>query len=200
MMRRDKNVPGLRVLLRGAAIFLLISGDLFAQEGQDIRDIRPPVEMPVSLLFWLIIVGTVVLFLLGFMLLAALFQRGRKTDKVMNRTPWQAANDRLDMLQAKQYPEKGMIKEYYTELSDILRRYIEERFALNAPEMTTEEFLGSLRMSSALNDDEKMRLSRFLSGCDLVKFAKHRTTLAEMKDGFVLVRDFVRSTQPVEAA
>ncbi|MFH1837274.1 MAG: hypothetical protein ABH862_04095 [Candidatus Omnitrophota bacterium] len=104
------------------------------------------------------------------------------------------AYEELSRLQAMNLPEKGLIKEYYTRLSDILRRYLENNFLLRAPEMTTEEFMETARASSDLNDRHKEYLERFLSHSDMVKFAKYGPTKLEMIDSFKLAEEFVRET------
>jgi len=54
-----------------------------------------------------------------------------------------------------------------------LRRYIENRFGLQAPEQTTEEFLASLRTGTTLVQQYQTLLSEFLNECDMVKFANY---------------------------
>jgi hypothetical protein len=63
-------------------------------------------------------------------------------------------------------------KEYASGLSDVLRRYIEEAFAVRAPERTTEEFFEEASQHADLKGDFAYRLEEFLSLIDLVKFAR----------------------------
>ncbi|HYE29883.1 MAG TPA: hypothetical protein VEH27_00510 [Methylomirabilota bacterium] len=70
---------------------------------------------------------------------------------------------------------------FCTEVSNIARRYLEERFALHAPERTTEEFLEELRASSALSLSHKQALADFLEQCDLAKFARHSPARGELE-------------------
>ena len=60
---------------------------------------------------------------------------------------------------------------FYVALSGILRVYLENRFALHSPELTTEEFLGQLSDSPELVRDHRDLLQEFLRAADLVKFA-----------------------------
>ncbi len=174
------------------------AGKLWAEQGEDIRDIRPPVEMPYSFLLWLIALGCLVLIAASVAAVRLFLKHQKKTAQIKLVSAWEIARQCLEELQAKNYPARGMVKEYYSELSDILRKYIEARFALNAPDMTTEEFLDSLKRSEALNDGDKAKLARFLSGCDLVKFAKYSASAHEMGESLTLVRGFIRGTQPEE--
>lgn len=62
---------------------------------------------------------------------------------------------------------------FFVTLSDIVRRYLENRFALRSPELTTQEFLPLLATSPDLTGDHRELLRRFLELADLVKFAHH---------------------------
>ncbi len=80
---------------------------------------------------------------------------------------------------------RAQIEVFYVELAQILRIYLEERFALHAPERTTEEFLTEAERSPQLRADQRLELRQFLQLCDLVKFARvvpedqtHTATLA----------------------
>lgn len=110
----------------------------------------------------------------------------------------EVAHERLARLKIEDLPGKGRVKEYYIELSDIIREYIENRFALKAPDMTTEEFLDSIRDSVELVGSIKDLLKDFLSRCDMVKFAKYGPTLLEMLDSFKAAERLVDETRPVE--
>lgn len=82
-------------------------------------------------------------------------------------------------------------KEYYAAISDCVRRYIERTFKLKAPEMTTEEFLESLRESTVIPLDQKDLLKVFLSACDLVKFAKYTPARNEMEEVMASAKKFI---------
>ena len=86
-------------------------------------------------------------------------------------------------------------KEYYAGVSDCIRRYIERSFKARAPEMTTEEFLGFMRESTALSLDQKDLLKDFLNACDLVKFARYTPGKGEMDAVFVSAKKFIEDTK-----
>jgi hypothetical protein len=157
----------------------------------DIKDIRPPVEVP--WLVWLLVILTIVV------IAAAAFvffsRRKKKTDDPL---PWDKALLRLTALSTKDYPSQNQFKLFYSELSDIVRRYLEERFNINAPEMTTEEFLNHCHTTQELTEDHKKLLRDFLNGCDLVKFAKHEPTKTEAQTNFDLAKKLVLDTKPLE--
>ncbi len=93
------------------------------------------------------------------------------------------------------FSKNADIKEYYVRISDSIRKYIERVFRLKAPEMTTEEFLASLNISSALNAARKESLKGFLNACDLVKFAKHAPTRREKDSIMASAKRFVEETK-----
>ncbi len=81
------------------------------------------------------------------------------------------------------------------EFSRIVRQYLEDRFAIRAPEMTTEEFLISLKTSSQLTAEQKQIVGQFLDACDQVKFARHLPTEKEVQHSFDLMKRFITQTR-----
>lgn len=92
----------------------------------------------------------------------------------------------------------GKIKEFHERISDILRHYIEHRFALRAPERTTEEFLAELQHTDVLTETDKESIGEFLKHCDLVKFAKHEPATEQIQQTFDLVKAFIEKTRSDE--
>jgi len=90
---------------------------------------------------------------------------------------------------------KGMIEEYFDRLSSCIRHYLEGRFDLRAPWMSTEEFLTQAKTSALLNTAHKKLLKRFLELSDLVKFARYSSSAAEAEDSFIVVKNFIDQTK-----
>jgi hypothetical protein len=92
------------------------------------------------------------------------------------------------------------VKEYYVELTGIVRRYIERTTGIHAPEQTTEEFLRAVGGIASFSRDDRQRLKYFLESADLVKFAAHRPEYADIEESFRRARRFVgleeRQEQP----
>jgi len=105
------------------------------------------------------------------------------------------AYDQLEKLIKEQLIEQGQFKLFHIRISDILRHYIENRFALRAPERTTEEFLNEIRDSGLLDARQKILLREFLNHCDLVKFAEHQPTNGEIQKTFDNCKQFILETQ-----
>ena len=88
-------------------------------------------------------------------------------------------------------------KAYFVELTDILRTYLYERFGFNAKEMTSHEIVTEL---SGVNDAMALReLRGILQTADLIKFARHKVSLAESDRALLQAVDYVRTTQSQEA-
>jgi hypothetical protein len=113
------------------------------------------------------------------------------------RPAHEIAYEALRELENKNYPKTGRIMEYYTSLSGIVRRYLENRFRLRAPEMTTEEFLYRVRESRDLNSEQKGLLGEFLSHCDMVKFAKYSPETVEINKSHGSARRLIDQTKSV---
>lgn len=86
-------------------------------------------------------------------------------------------------------------KEYYTRLTDALRKYMEERFGFSAMEMTTSEIIDRLRQEDQQKVEE---LKELFETADLVKFARHETMINENDRNLVAAVDFINSTKTEE--
>lgn len=110
--------------------------------------------------------------------------------------PYDMAVKRLGLLKSKRLAESGHDKEYYTELTDILRQYIDGRFGINAREMTTTQILDAMSADGTLNIFVET-LGPVLRTADFVKFARQRPDVSENIRSFTAVSDFVSQTRPV---
>ena len=163
-----------------------------------IHDIAPPEELPreAASRSWLVWGGAVlVLGVVG----AVLLSRRRKGGKIFQPVipAHEVAFQQLEALVAENLPEKHAIKEFYQRVSDILRHYIENRFGLQAPEQTTEEFLGTLAVTRILTPPQKQLLREFLRHCDLVKFAEHQPATEDIQKTFDSCKNFILETRDI---
>lgn len=85
------------------------------------------------------------------------------------------------------------VKLYYMELTEALRSYIEKRFGFNAKEMTTNEIVRHLYETN--NEEAMTELKSVLETADLVKFAKHKTTLTEQDQSLMSAMSYVQTTK-----
>jgi len=163
---------------------------------EGLRDIKGPVYFPVNYFFLILIVVLLAVFLLA--LAIRWFLKKRKKSPKVVKSAHELAYEALEALRAGNLPASGKVKEFYFELSDIARHYLENRFTLRAPEMTTEEFLHTLGESTKLSNSHKVLLKEFLNHCDLVKFAKYGPTRDEIDESFKAARKLVDETKDAE--
>lgn len=84
-------------------------------------------------------------------------------------------------------------KEYYTQLTDALRTYMQERFGFNAKEMTSAEIISRLEQEE--DKDKIEELTALFQTADLVKFAKYSTGMTEKDRNLVSAIDFINQTK-----
>jgi hypothetical protein len=178
-------------------------------EAGDIRDVKPPLDIPRN---WWLLAGQVGLVLLvlgaavGVLLLVRRLKAGKGILPVRQeppRPPHEIALEALDRLKASGLLAAGEIKGFYIELSEIVRRYIGGRYFVVAMEMTTVEVLEGLSRTG-VRDDLFGLFESFFHRCDLVKFAKHRPGEPETDEAVGWAYDIVHRTKieiaPIEIA
>jgi hypothetical protein len=142
-----------------------------------IFDIMPPRKAPVTfgeIVPWLIIAAVSLVIL---WLLARYLPRNPLRRFVRPPVPSDPAHvialRELNTLNSDEVWQKGAIKEYYSRLSDILRRYIDNRYGIMSPELTTDETSRLLQKAGVLKPVELSQIKELLSLSDMVKFAKY---------------------------
>ena len=96
-------------------------------------------------------------------------------------SPIERAWVELDRLLKKGLPGRGRYKDFYVELTMVVRRYVQRKYGIKAPHLTTEEFFAELSKSNNQTIEQSNNLRRFLESADLVKFAGVEAT-PEMAD------------------
>ncbi len=109
-------------------------------------------------------------------------------------SPNEKALRMLAELEQKQLWQNNHIKQYYTELTDILRIYIEERFRTPAMELTSDELLLVIRRHKEMMRHHEA-LSTILQTADMAKFAKAQPLPHEHTDAFDFTQQFVKNTK-----
>ena len=111
--------------------------------------------------------------------------------------------EKLDAIKAQKIWKDGKVKEYQTELTDVVREYIGRRFDVQSTEKTSDETLKEVKPllvngDLASEDGKELyeRLSKMLRTADLVKFAKWHTTPDENEQALTTAYDFVKETTP----
>jgi hypothetical protein len=172
-----------------------------APEGADIRDIKPPEPIPVDWRPYYVGAGLLAaIALLGLVVREVRRRRSHPRPAPPPPPPHVVALAALEALRARALVEQGAFKEFYSTLSDVVRRYLEDRFHVRAPEMTTEEFLVATARDGRLAPAHRRLLGEFLGESDLVKFARHVPTIADSERAFEAARRFVADTSDRLAA
>lgn len=110
--------------------------------------------------------------------------------------PHKAAMMKIEHIKEEKIWQKEDSKEYYTQLTDTLRQYINERYGFNAMEMTTPEIIEHLQ---EVNDEEALHeLHELFQTADLVKFAKYSTLLGENDRNLVSAIEYINATKKEE--
>ncbi len=164
--------------------------------GLKIHEIRPPVNLEASYKTWVkwgVIAGGIIL--TGLIAFFIIKKRKSSVDVIAQAIPFhELAFRELEALVNEKLIEKGEIKQFYRRISGILRKYIENRFNINAPEQTTEEFLARVKENGLFTAKHKTLLNDFLRHCDLVKFAEHQAEDEEIQKTFDSCKKFILET------
>lgn len=142
---------------------------------EDIKDVKEPVKLPPNWLLIAIIILLAAGILIGSYFLYKYYKKKKEgvveSIPEIKIPPYEVALNQLHLLEEKKLWQQGFIKEYHSEITEIIRKYFEERFNFRALEMTSAEILAVL----SYLDDGKLILetaNKFFSNADLVKFAK----------------------------
>jgi hypothetical protein len=166
-----------RVLHTRPAALEVLAPEVDSEAG--IYDIKAPFGISLSLME--ILPWILLLLLLGFIAwyLSRYYKQKKAGQPVFeSRNPPEPSHAiairELRRLKSESLWQKGMVKEYYTRLTEILRRYIENRFGITAMEQTSSEIIRELRHNDDMAKDVILLLDQCFSIADLVKFARFR--------------------------
>ena len=180
-------IPSLKVLINNKAfatdsLLVEVSNVQVDTLRQKLFDIKPIVEVPYQLsYFWQYVLIILLILGIGALIywLIKKYQKKKVEEVEELKSPIERATILLKTLEKKELWQKGAVKEYYSELTDIARNYIEEAIEIPAMESTTSELILALRAASikkkmTLSAEILENLERVLKQADLVKFAKSK--------------------------
>jgi hypothetical protein len=154
-----------------------IQVDTLKQKMYDIKDIAQ-VESPLGS-WWIYLLILLVIGIAGYFIYQFIKKRQNqpKAEVIVFKSPIEKATTLLQQLENKELWQKGEIKHYYSELTDIARNYIEEEIHIPAMESTTSELIDGLRKAAKqkklkISNETVENLEKVLMQADLVKFAK----------------------------
>jgi hypothetical protein len=152
--------------------------DTLKQKMFDIKDIAPA-DNPIGDWWKYLLIIALIVGIGAFVYWFIKKRQEKKLHEEIYKTPIEKATTLLDTLEKKELWQKGEVKAYYSELTDIARNYIEEAIEIPAMESTTSELIQGLRAASVkkkmtLSQEIIENLERVLKQADLVKFAKSK--------------------------
>ncbi|MFQ6617948.1 MAG: hypothetical protein ACE5QV_04585, partial [Fidelibacterota bacterium] len=168
-------------------------------DAETIRDIKGPMPVPPYLRWWifLILAGILFLLLLSFFYFK---RRGVMEDilKIKTRKTIRPAHvvalEKLARLENWDFSNPDRLKEYFFQVSYIVREYIENRFFIYALEMTNREIFAELE-DEKIDDDAIRIIKDILTLCDLVKFAKYTPSADEIHQTYTRSISLVEKTK-----
>ena len=176
---------------------LLTVQTIILEEGAELKDIKQPMEAPIGWSdIWPWLLGFIVLALVIFLLKKYVFNKKEEVKIEIKEVIIPAditALQQLTKLDKEQLWQAGSVKEYHTELSEIIRRYTENRFNFIALELATDEIISELK--SKVNNEQLASITILLQRADLAKFAKSKPDEDENKESMQLAKHFVGQTK-----
>ena len=184
------------------SITLHVKSALPENASDELAGIKPVRKLPgrIPQWIWIVLGAALCAFGVGLMTSRLLKERKKPKPQAPPRPPHEIAFEALQALRNKGLLEQDECNPFYTELSRILRTYLEGRFHLNAPDETTEEIIEEISRSSELNGTQRNILQEFMRQADMVKFAKGRPERSSMESAFDTTKRFVEETKWVAEA
>jgi hypothetical protein len=187
------TIPSIKILINNKAFatdsikveVANVQVDTLRQKMYDIKDI---IKAENSSTWWKYLLAVLLVLGVGaFIYWYLKIRQKKKIEEEVYKTPIEKATNLLNILEKKELWQHGEIKEYYSELTDIARNYIEEAIEIPAMESTTSELIEALKNASL---KKKMKLSQetienlfaVLKQADLVKFAKSKPLEFEISE------------------
>jgi len=171
--------------------------DTAKQQMYDIKDIIATEEEPSSE-WWklLVLLALIVASGFGSYFIIKKLQNGKVKEEEFFASPIEKAIAYLQNLDKKQLVQKGDVKEYYSEMTDIARTYIEESVNIPAMESTSSELMDALKKAISekkmfVNREELDKFRQVLENADLVKFAKSKPLQFEIEKDKTIIDKFL---------
>jgi hypothetical protein len=168
--------------------------------GNQIKDVKAPVKIPLDwkdILLW--VLAALVILAIAFYFYLRYKKKKmaevKKVKKVIQKPPHVIALYELRALEQQQLWQKGMIKDYHSKITEIIRRYFQDQFYLPALELTTSEVMQYLKQVKRANIIIDITFD-FLSNADLVKFAKFKPMASINEEMMRQATEIVEKTRP----
>ena len=204
-------IPAFQVVINGEEHetdpFMIHVETMEVDTTQAIKNIKTVESVPISFLDWIkyhwqLFAGLGVLAILVFGIYLILKKRKKVKAAPVKKAapkipPFVTAIKRLNELKKEKYWQHDEVKKHHSEISEILRQYLEYQFAFPAMEQTTGEVMQAVRLTEVSSEEQK-HLRRILMLADLVKYAKEKPGQEENMEMLNLAIAFVNATKPME--
>ncbi|MCH9634240.1 MAG: hypothetical protein S4CHLAM7_09850 [Chlamydiae bacterium] len=166
----------------------------FQNSENDIKDVHHRFLNQAPSMSWKWFVGAFVIALVVYKLYQ-LVTRKRTLKNLFSRqeNPKEKALKALKNLREKNLPDKGQYEDFYIEITQIVRHYIEGHYRVKAPEQTTQEFLQVVLGKTLFDDTINHYLTEFLKFADLVKFARLHPQVQDCSQAEEAAESFILS-------
>jgi hypothetical protein len=174
-------------------------GSVLVGEDTPMRGAKDLVRWPAPIARWAGLAAAFLLLAVAAILGARRVRTGRRRAPAAVAPvvlPHETALRALAALRAALPIPHDQVEPSYRELSSIVRRYLEERFGLKAPERATEELIREAAGSGLLAPAHQELVRDFLEQCDLVKFARHLPPHDDLTTAIAAAERLVRETRP----
>ncbi|MCA4777174.1 MULTISPECIES: BatD family protein [Empedobacter] len=149
--------------------------------------------------YWLYGIIAFILFIIAAVLLILYIRaKSKLSGDKLYKTPYDEAKASLKALDAKKYLKRGEQKEYYTQLSFIVRRYLGRVYNFSALEILSDDLVKYIATKQDVLPDDVQKFKQFLFDADLVKFAKQEFDDSTNNMHRNWVDEFVERIKPIE--
>ena len=193
------HIPSISVGNEKTAAFVVTVNTIKLEEDSEEKDIKGPIDAPITFSEALpYLLSAIIIGLLIFLLLRYL--KREKTIEIITPkpeivpAPFEIALKQLEELKIKKKWQGGEIKAYYSDLSEIVRTYIEDGLQTPAMEMLTDDIIDRLKARKI----DTTQLNILLNTADMAKFAKAQPTSAENELAMKFAFEFIHQTKPQE--
>ena len=136
------------------------------------------------------VLGLAVLFLIVYFI----FLRKKKEEGITQKeiiSPYDLAKKSIIKLKQREFLERNLFKQFYTDLIDIIRIYLEKEFKVDAMESTTQQIITEVKNNIVLEKKVVINFEKLLINSDLVKFAKMTPVISEGKKDMKFIEQFI---------
>lgn len=198
-----RHLPDTSIRIAESPQLMLVVHTVKVDTTRAIKPVKEPMNIPytfMELLPWILAGVGVILLVIA--ILYYLWKKKKKQPVFQLRPkvrlkPEEMALMEIENLRVKKLWQNGRIKEYHTELTEILRKYIEESMNIMALEKTSAEIIFDLKKQGKIQQQIMEKLEEVLTTADMVKFAKAQPLPDEHEQSMQYSIDFVKETTPV---